>query len=346
MPSLIDLRSDTVTKPTREMLAATLEPGLISKLGDDVFGEDQLTAEFECEVAELLGKDAALFVPSGTMANQLALRVSTRDGDEVILESGAHIFHYETAAPAVLSRVQLRPIEGQDGVLSLDHIRDAVRPTADWYPRTSLVCLENTHNRAGGTIYPIEEVERISQYCKSQNLRLHLDGARLWNACVATGLKPKDYAQHFDTISVCFSKGLGAPIGSMLVGAKDMIAVARRFRKMWGGAMRQVGVIASMARYALHHHYERLAEDHHHARQLAQAFCANPKFRLDLNLVQTNIVAVDVSPSGQDESAMVELFQQHHILISSIKKNFIRLVTHLGVSSQAIDHVCNIIKSV
>jgi threonine aldolase len=344
-PSYIDLRSDTVTKPTPAMLSAALHPSILSKLGDDVFGEDELTKEFEQEVADLLGKEAGLFVPSGTMANQLALRVNTHEGDEVILEAGSHIFQYETAAPAMLSRVQLRPIEGEHGILTAEQIADAIRPSADWYPRTSLVVLENTHNRSGGTVYPISEIERIAALCRSKNLRLHLDGARLWNACIATGIAPQAYAEHFDTISVCFSKGLGAPVGSMLVGSTSAITQARRFRKMWGGGMRQVGILAAMARYALHHHYERLVEDHTHAKVLAQAFCTNPKFRIDLRLVQTNIVAVDISPSDYSDTGVVSWFKQHGVLISSIKKNFIRLVTHLDLSRENIESVCNLIKT-
>jgi L-threonine aldolase (EC 4.1.2.5) len=230
MNHLIDLRSDTVTKPTPEMLEAVSKIDL-AKLGDDVFGEDELTNEFEKQVAELLGKEAGLFVPSGTMANQLAIKISTREGDEVICETGAHIANYETAAPAVLSRVQLKTLDGEHGILKAEQIQEAIRPSADWYPRTSLVALENTHNRAGGTLYPISEIERIAEQCQSSGLRLHLDGARLWNACVATGIEPKKYAQYFDTISVCFSKGLGAPMGSMLLGTRGDIQKARRYRK-------------------------------------------------------------------------------------------------------------------
>ena len=344
MTKFIDLRSDTVTKPSPEMLEAVSKIDL-AKLGDDVFGEDELTNEFEKQVAELLGKEAGLFVPSGTMANQLAIKVSTQEGDEVICETGAHIANYETAAPAMLSRVQLKTLDGINGVLSAEQIQDAIRPSADWYARSSLVVLENTHNRAGGIIYPIHEIERIAEVCQSRGLRLHLDGARLWNACVATGIKPKDYAQYFDTLSVCFSKGLGAPIGSMLLGTKADIQKARRYRKMWGGGMRQTGVIATMAKFALEKNYTHLALSHQHATELAKACCANPCFRIELNLVQTNIVSVDVSPSGWSEAEVVARFKQHGILISSIKKNFIRLVTHFGVSEKEIQLTCERIKN-
>ncbi|MCS7013660.1 MAG: GntG family PLP-dependent aldolase [Chloroherpetonaceae bacterium] len=340
----IDLRSDTVTKPTPAMLAAVAALNPL-ELGDDVFGEDRLTNAFEAEVAELFGKEAALFVPSGTMANQLAIKIQTEEGDEVICDAGAHLANYETAAPAMLSRVQLRTLQGERGILTAEQIKEAIRPQADWYPRTALVTLENTHNQAGGTIYPLSEIERIAELCKKYHLRLHLDGARLWNACIATGLKPKDYAQYCETISVCFSKGLGAPIGSMLLGSKAAIQKARRYRKMWGGGMRQTGVVVAMAKYALEHHYERMAIDHQHAKMLAAAFCANPKFRLDMRTVETNIVAVDVSPSGLSESEVVVRFKQHGILVSSIKKNFIRLVTHLGISSEDIQSVCNFIQT-
>jgi len=343
MNHFIDLRSDTVTKPSPEMLEAVSKIDL-SKVGDDVFGEDDLTNEFEREVADLLGKEAGLFVPSGTMANQLAIKISTQEGDEVICETGAHIANYETAAPAVLSRVQLKTLDGEHGILKAEQLQEAIRPSADWYPRTSLIALENTHNRAGGIIYPIYEIERIAEQCQSSGLRLHLDGARLWNACVATGIKPKDYAQYFDTLSVCFSKGLGAPIGSMLLGTRGDIQKARRYRKMWGGGMRQTGVIATMAKVALEKNYVHLAPSHQHALELAKAFCANPNFRVDLNLVKTNIVSVDVSPSRLSEGEVVLWFKQHGVLISSIKRNFIRLVTHFGISEKEIQLTCELIK--
>jgi threonine aldolase len=341
----IDLRSDTVTKPSQEMLEAVSRIDM-SKVGDDVFGEDELTNNFERQVADLLGKEAGLFVPSGTMANQLAIKINTSEGDEVICEMGAHVANYETAAPAVLSRVQLKTLDGENGILKAEQIAQAIRPSADWYPRTSLVTLENTHNRAGGVIFPIDEIERIAEQCRSKNLRLHLDGARLWNACVATGLKPKDYAQYFDTVSVCFSKGLGAPIGSMILGTKAAIQKARRYRKMWGGGMRQIGVVVAMAKVALEKNYDRLTIDHQHAKALAQAFEANPKFRVNGAHVQTNIIAVDVAPSKQSENEIVEQFKQQGVLISSIKKNFIRLVTHLGVSNQEIQTVCKLIQNI
>ncbi len=342
---MIDLRSDTVTKPTPEMLALFADPSLRNRLGDDVFGEDTLTNEFERQVADLLGKEAALFVPSGTMGNQLCVKLSTSEGDEVILESGAHIFNYETAAPAVLSRVQLKPLDGENGILTAEQIDCAIRPVADWYPRTSLVCLENTHNRAGGIIYPIEDIERISELCRSRKLRLHLDGARLWNACAATKIAPKTYAQFFDTVSVCFSKGLGAPAGSAIAGTQSDIQKARRWRKLWGGGMRQSGVLAAMAKFALDNHLDRLLHDHRKALCIAKAFAAHPTFEIDMTAVQTNIVAVDVSNTGLSERDVVERFREKGVLISSIKKNYIRLVTHLDVSMNDAENVAEIIQT-
>ncbi|MBC8043223.1 MAG: aminotransferase class I/II-fold pyridoxal phosphate-dependent enzyme [Rhizobacter sp.] len=331
---MIDLRSDTVTKPSAEMIASLSGADFRNNIGDDVYGEDNLTKIFEHEVAELLGKESALFVPSGTMANQLSIKVHTHDGDEVILESDAHIFNYESAAAGVLSRVQLRTVQGEKGILKAEQISDAIRPAAYWYPQTKLVCLENTHNRAGGTVYPLEEIEKISALCRERNLKLHLDGARLWNACAATGIPPKAYAQHFDTVAVCFSKGLGAPAGSAIVGSKSDIAIAHRHRKMWGGGMRQTGVLTAMAQVALACNFPKLKEDHAKAKVIAGAFAAHPKFEIDLASVQTNIVAVDVSASGKSEDDVISFFKSRGILIASIKRNFIRLVTHLDISRE------------
>ena len=260
--TLIDLRSDTVTKPSKEMRQAMLD----APVGDDVYGEDPTVNLLQQKVAELLGKPAALYVPSGVMANQLAVKLHTQPGDEVIVEKDSHIFNYETVAPSILSGVQLHTIEGQRGVLRAEQLAPAVRPPAYYMPRTTLICLENTHNRAGGTVYPIEEIKRIRDFARALGIKLHLDGARLWNASVATGITPREYAQYFDTISVCFSKGLGAPVGSALVGSEDAIQRARRFRKIFGGGMRQAGIIAAGALYALEHNVNRLKEDHDKAR--------------------------------------------------------------------------------
>ena len=252
---LIDLRSDTVTKPTPAMRAAIAA----AEVGDDVFNEDPTARRLEERVAAVLGKEAALFVPSGTMSNQIGIKTHTQPGDELLCEASCHIYNYEAGGPAVLSGVTCRTIEGDHGVLDVSQLEGKVRPVNDHLVRTRLVCLENTHNRGGGRIFPIEKVRAISQWAHKNGLIMHLDGARLWNAVVATGVPAKEWARHFDTVSVCFSKGLGAPIGSALCGPRDFITRARRVRKLFGGGMRQAGVAAAGALYALENHVERLA---------------------------------------------------------------------------------------
>ncbi|HEY9643979.1 MAG TPA: threonine aldolase family protein, partial [Coleofasciculaceae cyanobacterium] len=234
---MIDLRSDTITQPTAGMREAIAQ----AVVGDDVFGDDPTVNALEDYVANLLGKEAAVYMPSGTMTNQIALRVHTEPGDEVVLESEAHIYYYEGGAPAALSGVMCRLVKGDRGLFTAADLRKVLRPSDAHFPKTKLVCLENTHNRGGGRIFPLEEMEAIAQVCREQGLQLHLDGARFWNACVATGISEAAYAKPFDTVSVCFSKGLGAPVGSALVGTQELMARARRFRKMFGGGMRQAG---------------------------------------------------------------------------------------------------------
>ncbi|MFO0669326.1 MAG: threonine aldolase family protein [Polyangiaceae bacterium] len=254
---MIDLRSDTVTRPTEAMKAAMMA----APLGDDVYGEDPTTLALEARIATLLGKEAALFVSSGTMGNQLAIRCHTQPGDEVIVGEGAHPVFYESGAAPVLSGVQFA-IAGRGGLFTADEMEAEIKPVAYTSPRTSLVCVENTHNRAGGRVFPQAEVVRIAERARARGLALHLDGARLFNAHVAKQTPVAELAAPFDTVSVCFSKGLGAPVGSALVGPRALIIAARRFRKMWGGGMRQSGILAAAALYALDHHVARLAEDH------------------------------------------------------------------------------------
>ena len=261
---LIDLRSDTVTKPTPAMREAMAR----AEVGDDVFGDDPTVKALESRTAELLGKEAALFVPSGTMANQLAIRSHTEPGDEILVEANAHIYYYEGGAPAAMSGVMCRCINGQRGIFTGADVEASLRPADQHFPRTRLVCLENTHNRGGGKIWSIGQVQEVAAGVRKHGLQLHLDGARLWNASVAAGIPERDYATYFDTISVCFSKGLGAPVGSALVGPKAFIERARRFRKMFGGGMRQAGIIAAGALFALDNHRARLAEDHANAKAL------------------------------------------------------------------------------
>jgi len=336
---MIDLRSDTVTRPTPAMRRAMAE----AAVGDDVFAEDPTVNLLQQKVAELLGKPAALYVPSGVMSNQLAIKVHTQPGDEVIVEKDSHIFNYETGAPSILSNIQLHTIPGHRGVLRAEQLAPAVRPAAYYMPRTTLICLENTHNRAGGTVYPIEEIKRIRGFAGALGIKMHLDGARLWNACVASGLAPREYAQQFDTVSVCFSKGLGAPVGSALVGTEDAIQRARRFRKIFGGGMRQAGIIAAGALYALENHVERLKEDHEKARVFAERVARNPAFQIDLGSVQTNIVVIDISNTGKSTNEVLDVLRSKGVLLTDANVTSIRAVMHLDVSAEQVSRAADIL---
>jgi threonine aldolase len=335
----IDLRSDTITKPSQAMREAMAR----APVGDDVFAEDPTVNLLQQRVAEILGKPSALYVPSGVMSNQLAIKVHTQPGDEVIVEKDSHIFNYETAAPSILSNVQLHTLEGEHGILRAEQLAPAVRPSAYYLPRTTLVCLENTHNRAGGVVYPLEEIKRIRDFARALGIKLHLDGARLWNACVATGIHPKEYAQHFDTVSVCFSKGLGAPVGSALVGSEEVIQRARRYRKIFGGGMRQAGIIAAGALYALEHNIDRLKEDHEKARVFAERVANNPMLAVDLKNVQTNIVVVDISRTGKSTDQVLEFLKTKNVLLTDANYTSIRAVTHLDVSAEQVIRAADVV---
>ncbi|NER80402.1 MAG: aminotransferase class I/II-fold pyridoxal phosphate-dependent enzyme [Leptolyngbya sp. SIO1D8] len=328
---MIDLRSDTVTQPTPEMRQAIAQ----AVVGDDVLGDDPTVKELEATVAALLGKEAAVYMPSGTMTNQVALRVHTEPGDEVILESQAHIYYYEAGAPAALSGVMCRLVNGQHGIFSAADLQKVIRPVDEHYPHTKLVCLENTHNRGGGRIFPLEAVQEIAQVCTANHLRLHLDGARLWNACVATGISEADYAAAFDTVSVCFSKGLGAPVGSALVGSQAQIQRARRFRKMFGGAMRQVGMLAAGALYAVQHHRDRLAEDHANAQCLARGLQQIEGIAIDLADVQTNLVYFQTP--GIPAVAVANQLTEMGVGVLPTGAHTLRAVTNLMVNQDDID---------
>ncbi|MEM7771657.1 MAG: low-specificity L-threonine aldolase [Cyanobacteria bacterium P01_A01_bin.37] len=330
---IIDLRSDTVTQPTPAMREAIAH----APVGDDVLGDDPTVIALERYTADLLGKEAAVYMPSGTMTNQIALRVHTEPGDEVVLDAQAHIYYYEGGAPAALSGVMCRLIDGDRGIFTAEELVKVLRPTDDHHPLTRLVCLENTHNRGGGSIFPIEQIQAIAQVCRDRNLRLHLDGARFWNACIATSLSEAEYAAPFDTVSVCFSKGLGAPVGSALVGPADLIQRARRFRKMFGGAMRQAGIIAAGALYAVQHQRDRLSEDHDNAKRLAQALQPIDGIDIIPDDVQTNIVffnTIDV-PAASLAQTLSEL----GVAILATGPNRLRAVTNLMVSREQIDQV-------
>ncbi|MCH8923753.1 MAG: threonine aldolase family protein, partial [Planctomycetes bacterium] len=289
----IDLRSDTLTKPTAEMRRAMAE----AEVGDDVFDEDPTIHRLQKTVAEMLGKEAALYVPSGSMSNQIGVRVHCQPGDEFICEAGCHIYNYEQGAFAQISGLVARTVEGSGGVLRLDQLQGLIRPQNEHLVRTRLVCLENTHNRGAGRVQPYDEVAAICQWAHDNSLSTHLDGARLFNAVVASGIDAATWAGHFDTVSVCFSKGLGAPVGSALAGPRDLIQQARRVRKLFGGGMRQAGIIAAGALYGLEHHVERLADDHAAARAFADAVRQCEGLCLQPEQVDTNIVMFAVDPS-------------------------------------------------
>jgi threonine aldolase len=330
---MIDLRSDTVTKPSPAMREA------ISKadVGDDVFGEDPSVNLLQKKVSGMLGKEAGLFVTSGSMGNAVAIKAQTQPGDEVILEAGAHVFNYESASAAFLSGVQVHPLIGQRGVITTDQIEPHIRPESVHFPRTRLISLENTHNRAGGTIFPIEEIRRIHEVAKAHHLRMHLDGARLWNASVATDIPLKEYAQYFDSISVCFSKGLGAPVGSLLAGDSEFIQKAHRYRKIFGGGMRQVGLLAAGALYAVEHNIQRLEEDHRHAGKLAEAVSVLPGLFVDMDAVQTNIIFIELQKTKTTAEQTVRALRDQGVLILATGPNRLRAVTHLDVSEQDIE---------
>lgn len=336
----IDLRSDTVTKPSKAMREAMAN----AEVGDDVYGEDPTVNELQELVANLLGKEKALFVASGCASNQLALKAHTEPGDEVIFERDAHMFNYETAAPALISSVQAQTVAGVRGVFTVEQLIPLIRPTVYYMPRTRLVGVENTHNRAGGTIFPLEEIKRISKFCKERNIIFHLDGARLWNAYVATEIHPKEWAQYFDSVSVCFSKGLGAPVGSAICGSTDFIQHVHKWRKAFGGGMRQAGIIAAGALYAVQHNIERLKEDHDKATYFAQELSRLPKFTIDMESVQTNIVIIDVVKTGKSPDEVNALCKQEHILLSTGNYTSIRAVMHMDVTFEQVKFAAEKIK--
>jgi threonine aldolase len=338
MSKPIDLRSDTVTKPSPAMRRAMAE----AEVGDDVFGDDPTVNRLQEKVAALLGKEAALFTPSGTMANLISILAHTHPGDEVIVERESHTFNYEVAGAAVIGGIQLHPILGQRGILDPDRITQNIRHHDVHVPPTRLICLENTHNRGGGTIYPLPVIQAIHQIARQHQLRLHLDGARLFNACVATGISPQEYARYFDSVMFCFSKGLGAPIGSIVAGDKEFIQRAHRFRKMLGGGMRQVGILAAAALFALEHNVNRLAEDHLHAKMLASGLATVKGFRIDPNLVETNIVIFDVADSGHSATEVIARFADHGVLLVPFGPTLVRAVTHLDVARSDIERTIDL----
>ena len=335
---LIDLRSDTFTQPTQGMLEAIMN----ARTGDDVFGEDPTVNELERRMAGLFGMEAALYCPTGTMSNQVAIKVHTQAGDEVICEQNAHIYIYEGGGIALNSGSQVRALPGKNGLISAAAVEAAINPDDVHKARTSLVALENTSNRGGGSCYDWDTIESVSAVCKTHRLSFHLDGARLFNALVKMGQKPEMYGKVFNSISVCLNKGLGCPMGSVLLGNAAFIKQARRIRKVFGGGMRQAGYMAAAGLYALDHHIERLAEDHVHARRLAEAW-RSKSFVKEFEMPETNILIFSIE-DGLAPNKIVELLNNKGIRCMAISPTQIRMVTHLDVSGEMVDYCCGVIE--
>jgi threonine aldolase len=330
---MIDLRSDTVTKPTPAMRRVMAE----AEVGDDVYGEDPTVNRLQEKAAEITGTEAALFVPSGTMGNQVAIAVHTRPGQEVIVEATSHIYNVEMATMARFSGVQPRVVFGERGVFSAEQVRQAIRPKLYYLAQTGLVCLENTHNAAGGRIWPLSGAREILEVAHAHGIPVHLDGARIFNASVATGIPVSELVRGFDSVMFCLSKGLGCPVGSLLCGSREFIEEARRVRKALGGGMRQAGILAAAGLYALEHHVERLAEDHENARILAQGLSEIPC--LSVTPPETNIVMVEIL-RGPTAAELAERLKRRGVLVApagaGTEARKLRLVTHLDVSREDI----------
>ena len=336
---MIDLRSDTVTTPSDGMRRAMYE----AEVGDDVYGEDPTVNRLQERIADRLGTEAAIFVPSGTMANQICLHVLTDPGDEVLLERGAHIFNYESGAAGLLSGLQLHPIPGDHGLLRSDQLEAAIRPEMEVFPPTRVVSVENTANQAGGVVYPLDRIEAIAETARAHDLHLHLDGARLWNAAAAHDVPEHAYAGPFDLTWVALSKGLGAPAGSVVAGPEPLIAEARRTRKRFGGGMRQAGILAAAGLYALEHHRPHLSDDHAKARRLAETIDALPKFSAALDRVETNIVIFEVTDGTA--ASVVETMETEDVLLTPFGPTTLRATTHRDVSMEDVEEAATLLRT-
>ena len=327
---MIDLRSDTITLPTPEMREAMAQ----APVGDDVFSDDPTVNTLEERVAEMLGKEAAVYLPSGTMTNQVAVRTHTKPGDEILLDENAHIYFYEGGGTAALSGAICRLIPGERGIFGTVEMETVLRPVDVHYPRTKLVCLENTTNRGGGKVWPLEKIAEVENSARKNNLKMHLDGARLWNAAIALQVPEAEITRYFDSVSVCFSKGLGAPVGSALVGSHDFILEARRFRKQFGGGMRQAGIIAAGALYALENNRKRLAEDHANAKMFANGLAEIQGIEINPDDVETNIVMFGLTKMSSHDLLKQLGEQDTHML--PMNNSSIRAVTNLMVTEKQI----------
>lgn len=336
----IDLISDTVTRPTPGMLKAMWS----AEVGDDVFDEDASAHALQLHAAELFGHEAALFMPSGVMSNQIAIKAHTEPMDELICEETSHVYRYENGGYAFHSQIAVQTIPGDHGRLTVEQVAAAIRPAADWLPRSRLVVLENTCNAAGGSYYTLDRVRPIRALCRERGLRLHLDGARVFNALLASGEAPRDWGAEFDSLSICLSKGLGAPVGSLLLGSREFIAKARRLRKGFGGGMRQIGFLCAAGLYALQHHVERLADDHEHARMLAAELAQAP-YVASLRPVATNIVIFDLAGDWTAATFLARLAQQD-IRGSAFGPRTVRFVTHLDVDRAMTEQVCAVLRGI
>jgi threonine aldolase len=335
---IIDFRSDTVTKPTAGMLDAMMK----AKIGDDVFGEDPSVNQLEEQVAKLFGMEAAIFCPSGTMTNQIAIKCHTQPGDEIICDESAHVYQYEGGGIAFNSGASVKLLAGNRGRITAEQVLTAINPDDVHKPHSNLVCLENTSNRGGGSCYDFPEIKKIKKVCTENNLKLHLDGARLFNALVAKKETPAQYGELFDSISICLSKSLGCPVGSLLTGKKDFIKRARRVRKVFGGGMRQAGFLAAAGTYALNHHINRLAEDHSHARMIGESLLQKD-FVAEVLPVETNIVIFGVKP-GRTAAGIVNKLKENNILCFSISPERARLVVHLDIRPEMVQRTIEVIK--
>jgi len=335
--SVIDLRSDTVTRPDEGMIRAMAG----APVGDDVYGEDPTVNQLQERVADMLGKEAGLFVPTGVMSNQLCLKALTSPGDEAIVGANSHIFNYETGAPALLSGIQLHTIPDEAGCMHVEDIDEAICEDAYYLPRTAVIALEQTHNREGGRIIPMFRISEIAALARARGIALHMDGARIWNAVVASGISARQYAEGFDTVSVCLSKGLGAPVGSVMVGSREQVEKARKFRKIWGGGWRQAGILAAAGLYALEHNIDRLAEDHAKAAEFASMLEGASGVRI-LSAPETNIVLFSIgdSPAG----SFAALLAGRGVMVSAAFRKKLRAVFHYDVSMEQVRTAAAVIR--